>query len=474
MVKARALFLGLIASLVASFTLGDEVIPNWPAPATWSPHSVSRGASTMAAITSPLPFIGVTPCRQYDSRDSSALPDNTPRAVTINGAPCGIPVIAAAVSLNVTVFDILGQGGNAVFKAGTSSPPTTAWINYPPGQGQIGNAGVLPLNGIGQIVFQVNQGGGSIDFTVDVNGYYAPAGIGTHNTFLGLNAGNFTMTGDQNTGVGHNALLSNTMGGNNSGFGNSALASNATGSHNTATGSGSLLSNTGGIQNTATGSGALLNNVLGSGNTASGAGALGNTTGDGNIGIGSFAGIFLTTGSNDICIGNAGVAGESDVIRIGSEQTKTFVAGVHAVTTGGVAVPVMIDASGQLGTVSSSARLKDEIQDMGDATDRLLRLRPVSFRYKAQPESRTQFGLIAEEVEKLMPELVVCSSSGEAETVLYHEMPAMLLNEFQKQHQTIEEQRMRIDEQQWQISVLKARFAALEEQLRERKPTVNE
>ena len=135
---------------MAGFALGGEAIPNWPAPATWSPHSALRGATTMADITSPLPFIGVTPCRQYDSRNTTPLPENTPREVVITGAPCGIPTIARAVSLNVTVFDILGQTGNAVFQVGTTRNPTTAWINYPIGQGQIGNAGVLPLSGGGE------------------------------------------------------------------------------------------------------------------------------------------------------------------------------------------------------------------------------------------------------------------------------------------------------------------------------------
>ncbi len=401
----------------------QEAIPNWPAPATWSPHGMSRGVSTMAAITSPFPFIGVTPCRQYDSRNTSALADNTPRAVTITGAPCGLPATAAAVSLNVTVFDILGQGGNAVFKAGTASPPTTAWINYPPGQGQIGNAGVLPLDGSGQIFFQVNQGGGSIDFTVDVNGYYAPAGVGAHNTFLGLNAGNFTMTGDNNTGLGAFALSNNAGGNSNTATGDGALQLNSSGTANTATGAFALQMNSGGANNTAFGDGALQFN----------------TGGNANIAIGTAAGSVYTTESSNICIGNSGVASDFGAIRIGSVQTKAFIAGVHGVTTGGTAIPVLIDGNGQLGTVSSSARFKDEIEDMGEATEGLLKLRPVTFRYKAQPEGRTHFGLVAEEVEKVMPELVVCSASGEAETVLYHEMPSMLLNELQKQQRQIEE-----------------------------------
>ncbi len=173
---------------------------------------------------------------------------------------------------------------------------------------------------------------------------------------------------------------------------------------------------------------------------ASGVNALlSNTTGSNNIAIGISAGLNLTTGNYNICIGNSGVAGESSTIRIGTAQTATFLAGVNGVMTGGTGTPVLIDANGQLGTISSSARFKDEIQDMGEATEALLKLRPVTFRYKAQPEGRTQFGLIAEEVVKVMPELVVCSSSGEVETVLYHEMPAMLLNELQKQQREIQE-----------------------------------
>jgi Chaperone of endosialidase len=422
---------------------GPEPIPNWPAPATWSPHSASRGVSTMAAVTNSIPFIGLAPCRIVDTRGNDApiqggmfTGGSDVRNYAVAGI-CGIPGTAQALSLN---FTVTGPGQTAAgfllaWPTGGAVPPVSIlnWDHIP---AQIANAAVVPTNA--SVSFTVNVSAPT-HVIIDVNGYYAPAGVGANNTFLGRNAGNFTMTGDQNTGFGHNVLSSDTMGGNNSGFGNNALASNDMGTHNTATGSGALSSNTGGIHNTATGSGALLNNVLGSENTASGAGALGNTTGDSNIGIGSFAGIFLTTGSNNICIGNAGVAAESDVIRIGEDQTKTFVAGVHGVTTGGVAVPVMIDASGQLGTVSSSVRFKEEVRDMGEATERLLKLRPVTFRYKAQPEGRTEFGLIAEEVEKVMPELVVCSPSGEAETVLYHEIPSMLLNELQKQQRDIQE-----------------------------------
>ncbi len=120
----------------------------------------------------PANYFTLTPCRQYDSRDATPLPDNTNRIVTVIGAPCGVPPGATVVTANITVFGITGAGGNAVFQVGTDLDPTPAWINYPPGETQRGNAGFLPLNGSGQIVVKVNQGGGRVDFTVDVNGYF--------------------------------------------------------------------------------------------------------------------------------------------------------------------------------------------------------------------------------------------------------------------------------------------------------------
>jgi hypothetical protein len=109
---------------------------------------------------------------QYDSRNSTPLLDGTNRFVTVIGAPCGAPSGATVVTVNITVFNITGAGGNAVFQVGTASNPTFAWINYPPSETQRGNAGFLPLNGSGQIVVRVNQGSGSVIFTVDVNGYF--------------------------------------------------------------------------------------------------------------------------------------------------------------------------------------------------------------------------------------------------------------------------------------------------------------
>ncbi len=153
---------------------------NWAAPATYTP-SRSEGARALGDITNPAPFIGVTPCRQFDIRPGT-LADNTPMAITLTGGACGIPTSAVAVSLNITIFSIVA-GANGVFKVGTVNPPTTAWINYPPTESQRGNAGALPVNGSGQIWVEVNQGGGSIQLTVDVNGYYAWGNINAGEAF---------------------------------------------------------------------------------------------------------------------------------------------------------------------------------------------------------------------------------------------------------------------------------------------------
>ncbi len=178
--------------------------------------------------------------------------------------------------------------------------------------------------------------------------------------------------------------------------------------------------------------------MAGGGNTALGSQALTNTTGGGNIGIGNFGGYNLTTGGDNIDIGHQGVAGESGTIRIGTppNHTKAFVAGIRGVTTGVAnAINVVIDSNGQLGTISSSRRYKEDIADMGEASERLRALRPVTFRYKtpyADGGKPIQYGLIAEEVAEVFPELAVRNAEGQPETVKYQDLTPLLLNEVQK------------------------------------------
>jgi hypothetical protein len=199
---------------------------------------------------------------------------------------------------------------------------------------------------------------------------------------------------------------------------------------------------------TATGFNALLNNT-GAFNTAIGAHALEvNTTGGHNIALGVDAGGSITTGSNNIDIGNSGFAPDSATIRIGGGPMTTFIAGIRGVTTGVAdAIPVLIDSDGQLGTTSSSRRFKKEIKPMEQTSEAILSLKPVNFHYKSDKMGTPQFGLIAEEVAAVNPDLVVRDKNGEIYTVRYDAVNAMLLNEFLKEHRRAQEQQAMIAQQ---------------------------
>jgi trimeric autotransporter adhesin len=272
--------------------------------------------------------------------------------------------------------------------------------------------------------------------------------IGIANTASGFHALFNNTTGNNNTASGVYGLNANTTGYQNTASGYLALYNNTIGYFNTANGAGALLSNTTGIGNTASGVSALSKNTVGSNNTASGLNALmGNTGGDNNIAIGVSAGINLTTGSDNIDIGNAGVASESRHIRIGTKgtQAKTFIAGIAGVPVAG-GVGVIIGNSGQLGTVVSSERFKDAIKPMDKASEAILALQPVTFRYKHEldPDGIPQFGLVAEQVEKVDRDLVARDDQGKPYTVRYEAVNAMLLNEFLKEHRKVEEQQAAI------------------------------
>src|SRR6266481_1040815 len=198
-------------------------------------------------------------------------------------------------------------------------------------------------------------------------------------------------------------------------------------------------------QNTAEGDGALLSLTTGAFNTAVGYLSLqGNTTGGNNTAFGWRAGSKQTTGSNNIYIGAEmdGVAGESNTIRIGRNITDTFIDGINGATASGGAAVFVLGGAGKLGTMPSSARFKDEIKPMDKASEAILALKPVSFRYKKEvdPHRVAQFGLVAEDVEKINPDLVIRDAQGRPQTVRYEQVNAMLLNEFLKEHQHVQEQ----------------------------------
>jgi Chaperone of endosialidase len=285
-----------------------------------------------------------------------------------------------------------------------------------------------------------------------------------NNTAVGANALSRNSAAD-NTASGYSALYSNSTGTSNSAIGFESLYANSTGNQNTASGFRALYSNTA-DDNSALGFAALLDNKTGDRNSALGSQALfhsggtgndavgyqalyGNTTGNNNVAVGYQAGYYQTTGSDNIYIGNLGVAGENGAIRVGtaSQQSGAFIAGIENTKLTGSAV--YVTASGQLGVLASSERYKTDIAPISTSTEKLQQLHPVSFHLKADPKGPVQYGLIAEEVNKVYPELVIRDEAGKIQGVHYEELAPMLLNEMQKQ--------------QSRIAVLDAKIAKLEQ-----------
>jgi hypothetical protein len=259
------------------------------------------------------------------------------------------------------------------------------------------------------------------------------------NTAVGDGALFRLSTGTDNTALGFRALNENTQGTFNTAVGSTALTNNRGGHRNTATGFQALYRNRVGTDNTANGLRALRAND-GNRNTAVGSDALLRNTGNNNIALGARAGENLTTGDYNIDIGNLGVAGEAGTIRIGdANHTRTFIAGISGAGVTGAAV--VVNAGGQLGTAPSSERFKDEIKPMDKTSEAILALKPVTFHYKKDldPDGIPQFGLVAEELARVNPDLVVRDSDGKPYTVRYDAVNAMLLNEFLKEHRKVQD-----------------------------------
>jgi hypothetical protein len=275
-----------------------------------------------------------------------------------------------------------------------------------------------------------------------------------------------------NTAEGQNALFSLTTGAYNMAVGFLSLRSDTTGNFNTAVGAGTLLLNTA-DQNTATGAGALLSNTTGSQQTANGAFALfsntdgtsntaignvalfNNTTGSFNVALGAGAGVNATTGSRNVYLGTGmeGVFGESNACYIASIFGQTSAGGI----------PVLINSDNKLGTTTSSRRFKEGIKPMDKVSEAVFSLKPVTFRYKKEidPHGTSQFGLVAEDVEKVDPDLIVRDKEGKPYSVRYDQVNAMLLNEFLKEHRKVEEQDHNMREQEASIADLKSGMKAL-------------
>jgi Chaperone of endosialidase len=277
---------------------------------------------------------------------------------------------------------------------------------------------------------------------------------GIANTAVGADALVTNTTGRELTAIGQAALFSNSDGQSNTAIGRSALSDNTTGSNNTATGKSALIGNTTGEGNTANGVNSLFSNTAGcpvvvecgDNNTAIGFNALlRNTTGSDNTALGEGAGQNLLSGNNNIYLrafaggtpfGDTTVQ-ESDTMRLGRNQMRTFIDGIAGVNVSGD--PVVISNTGQLGTQPSSGRYKEDIETMGTSSQGLFQLRPVTFRYKNNEDVQggRQYGLIAEEVAKVYPELVTRDVNGEGQSVRYQALIPMLLNELQHQHRQL-------------------------------------
>jgi hypothetical protein len=403
-----------------------------------------------------------------ERKDCFAKPKSLPITNSMGRSPGRsgsflIPLVLAAFALSPTTHAQLTPPPDGGYNGDNTAEGTDALFSLTTGSDNtaIGFDALL-----GNTTGDSNTATGSIALTSNTTG--------VRNTANGFAALNSNTTGERNTATGRAALVNNTTGNNNTADGHDALFNNLTGLRNAATGSFALFSNTSGNRNTAMGYFALIGNTTGDSNTADGYDALlNNTTGVGNIALGNFAGENLTIGDNNIDIGNQGVAAEANTIRIGTvgTQTATYIAGIMGKTVG-KGVPVIIDNTGNLGTVNSSARFKDEIKPMDKASEAILALKPVTFRYKKEldPEGTPQFGLVAEQVEKVNPDLVARDAKGDVYTVRYEAVNAMLLNEFLKEHRKVEKLQATAAHQQKQIEALTAGLQKVSAQVDANKP----
>jgi len=440
----------------------------------------------------PLTFVAMTPCRVVDTRTGNGLTGAFGPPSLVGGmsrtfpmqssSTCSIPTTALAYSLNFAVLPPGPLGYISVWP--TEQPqPLVATLNDVTGT-IVANAAIVPAGTGGSIdVYASNN----TDVIIDINGYYAAsfgtptAGYAFPNTSgtplmtiaPGGNVGIGTPTPASTLDVAGDINMSGRL--LHNGFAVLSVPSGVFNNTNIALGLFSMTSNTGGYANTAIGQSALAQNTAGSFNTATGEGALAsNITGSNNIAIGvSAAGKVSSGNSNNIHIGTQGAAADSSTIRIGGNtnlgdtaaQTSFFVSGVRGVNTANNnAVPVVIDSAGQLGTVSSSRRFKEAIQDMGEVSSGLMRLRPVTFRYQrpfADGSKSVQYGLIAEEVAEVYSDLVAHSADGQIETVKYQALDSMLLNEVQRQERVIVAQKDEIRILEDRLSRVEAAMASV-------------
>jgi len=413
-----------LTAVIAAFVLIVTITPSWGQPVCASPGcnpTVSDGHNNTAGGTGALVNVDATPAGGFDNTAFGF------HALNLDNTGDGNTAIGrSALSANTTGEANTASGVQALFSntEGDGNTATGASALFSNTTGHDNTAsGVSALLTNTEGVRNTAIGGSALLLNT----------TGNDNTASGVEALASNTTGVENTASGGSALQLNTTGNDNTASGAGALFHNTTGNDNTATGVHALFSNTTGHDNTASGVSALLSNATGFGNIAVGTNALLLSTGNKNIAIGFNAGTDLASGHNNVYIRNAGVAAESQTMRLGDTQTRTFIAGI--VTAGVSAATVQVDANGQLGIAPSSARYKQDIAPMGTSSEKVLALRPVTFAYRDDTRGVTHYGLIAEEVAAVFPELVTRTATGEVQTVKYQELIPMLLNELQRQRQ---------------------------------------
>ena len=447
--------------------------------------SVSQGSGTVTVASNATPVnAGGTIVARDGSGNFSAgtitanLAGNATSAGGFLGSLAGevtgpqlTTVVSNAVSSNA-LGAIVRRDGSGNFSAGTVG--LAGNLNLP---STSSSAGMITLGGI-RFLHNFGTGnsfmGANAGNTGMTGGYNSAFGYqaldanttGYYNSAFGFGALTANTTGGANSAVGFQALAANTTGGSNGAVGYQALNANTTGSYNNAFGVGALTANTTGYYNNAFGSGSLNVMTSGGSNSAFGVNSLVQlSTGNWNTAIGYSAGYSLTSGDDNVYINNSGVSSESNTLRIGGYYIyNTYIAGIYG-STSASGIPVYVNSSGQLGTATSSRRYKEDIVDMDNESDVLMKLRPVAFYYKPEYDKThdRQYGLVAEEVAQLAPQLVAYDKDGTPQTVRYHFVNAMLLNEVQRQRATIKRQESRIQDLEARLGRLEAAWPGITE-----------
>jgi hypothetical protein len=399
--------------------------------------------SIFAAVLSALVCFALVPKAQATPKEGPAAPRTAQEAPTVPEIPEGAPAAPLAPLPGFNTAD----GDHALFNvttgAGNSAFGWYALFSVTDGSSNTAlGAATLSLN-----TASVNTAVGAAALFLNTTG--------SANTAVGVAALVNNSQGSNNTATGHFALHDNTVGVENTAVGFQALNANTTAVDNTAVGLLALLNNVDGASNTAVGAAALRDNISGDNNQAFGRGALRFATGNNNIAIGREAGANMTTANNVISIGSPG-----DGTAFATSD-RTFIGNIRGVTVGnGDGIAVLIDSDGQLGTSNSSRRFKKDIKPMDQTSEAVLALKPVMFHYKDQDtnkaENTSQFGLIAEDVAEVNPDLVVRDADGKPFTVRYDAVNAMLINEFLKEHNAAIEERRKVEKLEVTVASLVA------------------